>query len=226
MGVDDLYFAAFGGFISMSISMVHFYPAFILSQTCSFSPLSQLNLVYITYFYNTDRCPAQGLEFIFPEDYHLNVYAAQIVMPKHARWEPISRKFMQIYYVLDIFWVFSSIKLVYAAFWKITGFKSLFFYIPWISCTFLSIMIDLFGSCFYVSHVYVDDFESWLNLVGANHTGFSLESNTVIRTTVQAPALNMFFYYNRFFVFYFMNVILFMKISLAAKKAFYTRAPT
>lgn len=220
--IEGFTVCAIAGFSTLSISFIHFWPAFRLAETCYFDAPSEFNLIYVTYFYNIKRCSHQSLELIFPKRYNLAKYVPYIDFPDCAKYESVTRTFARLEYCIDFIWFITSLLLITGVFKKYYGNKVLLYYAPWLATTFSACIIDMLGMVFFMTHLNVNSFQKWILLVGGSFSNaVDIEDSLEIQALVLSPILNMFFYSSRFIIVFVLNIVLFFKVTRTAKKAFY-----
>lgn len=217
MSYSDNCCIAFGGFIGFSTTLIHILPPLVCVIWCNQEDASVTNLIYVTYFYDEERCGVEYLDNIFPESLNLTGLQSQVKLPKKAAWKQVSDIIMYMYIALDVVWITLSLLMIYAVFSKKKGKFPSTIYFSWAIIGMALLMEDVIAGLVYGSNMKrVKGFKDWLDLVGATYDNFTdVESETAM-IIMRCPSYNLMFFCMKYFCFFVVNCVMVIRVFQAS----------
>lgn len=221
MTLQESQWTLIAGYISVAIASVHMIPTIALLLFCDFQNLTTLNFVYVTYFYNADRCGDEHFSEILPPKYNVSHYSVNIDMPEFARLRRFTMILLQVYNILDFGIILSGLTLIYNSYLYKTGTIPGNFYLPWITFGIGTCGLDICSSIYFLRHYFsIQTLDDWLNIVGAEYSFEPFKVSEDFLATLRSASYDMYLYSCKFFVGFAISLFLLVKICFMVVKNF------
>lgn len=195
--------------ITIAEALVHLMTIIDFSKNsgCKLSPASNLANVYVTYFYDSEKCKEKYLNVFLHQSIKLEHY---IKMPSKSRWYENSHRLIRVYFIFNILSIGSTICLYTSTHFYSKRKEILAFYSFWLGIHMPIFALDTLATGFYLSHyLSIHKPSDWLNIIGISNdqdVNEDFNKNVPINYAYNAPA-TMSIVFGRLVVFYFINFL-------------------